>query len=229
MADRYDLLIRGGTVVDGTGAAAREADVALRGSRIAAVGSHLGQADEEIDARGLLVTPGFVDVHTHYDGQAIWDSRMQPSSWHGVTTAVMGNCGVGFAPVRRDDRQKLIELMEGVEDIPGAVLHEGLNWNWESFGDYLDTKGFTPDDMPYGKLLLGPRTELYNIRDDLSETKDLAAAQPAKAQQLKAALEAWWRETGAKFPDKNPAYDPATWWSPNAGPAEGKAKAKKKA
>ncbi len=127
MAD-YDLVMRGGTVADGTGTGTREADVAIKDGKIAAVGMVAGTGRQEIDAKGLLVTPGFVDIHTHYDGQATWDSRLQPSSWHGVTTAVMGNCGVGFAPVKVADRQRLIELMEGVEDIPGAALDEGLNW-----------------------------------------------------------------------------------------------------
>ena len=191
MADNFDLLIRGGTVVDGTGAAQREADVALKDGRIAAIGRHLGQADEEIDARGMLVTPGFVDVHTHYDGQAIWDSRLQPSSWHGVTTAVMGNCGVGFAPVRHDDRQKLIELMEGVEDIPGAVLHEGLDWSWESFGDYLDTLDRRPRDidicaqLPHGALrvyVMGDRA----IRLEEATDSDLAAMRHLAGEAIRA-------------------------------------------
>ena len=119
----YDLVIRGGTVVDGTGGPRRTADVAITGGRIAAVGKVDAGADREIDADGALVTPGFVDIHTHYDGQATWDSQLVPSAWHGVTTVVMGNCGVGFAPVREEDRQRLIELMEGVEDIPCAALH----------------------------------------------------------------------------------------------------------
>src|SRR3954451_1706567 len=137
---RFDLVIRGGIVVDGTGSAPREADVGIIGNRIAAIGDargDIGGGAEEIDAKGKLVTPGFVDIHTHYDAQAVWDSHMAPSSWHGVTTAVMGNCGVGFAPCKPADREKLVELMEGVEDIPGAVMHEGLKWEWESFGEYL--------------------------------------------------------------------------------------------
>jgi N-acyl-D-aspartate/D-glutamate deacylase len=134
----FDTVIKGATVVDGTGAPPRTADVAITGERIAEVGKVDGTADRTIDAEGALVTPGFVDIHTHYDGQATWDSQMAPSSWHGVTTVVMGNCGVGFAPVRPADRQRLIELMEGVEDIPGAALHEGLTWEWESFPEYLD-------------------------------------------------------------------------------------------
>ena len=122
---QYDLVVRGGSLADGTGSGTREADVAIKDGKIAAVGKVTAAGSEEIDAKGLLVTPGFVDIHTHYDGQATWDSRLQPSSWHGVTTAVMGNCGVGFAPVKVEDRRRLIELMEGVEDIPGAALDEG--------------------------------------------------------------------------------------------------------
>ena len=134
----YDLVVRGGEIADGRGSALFAGDIAVAGGRIAAVGTVAGSGGEEIDARGKLVTPGFVDIHTHYDGQASWDSRLAPSSWHGVTTVVMGNCGVGFAPVHQADHGRLIELMEGVEDIPGAALHEGLKWNWESFGGYLD-------------------------------------------------------------------------------------------
>jgi N-acyl-D-aspartate/D-glutamate deacylase len=134
----FDIVIKGASVVDGTGAPPRTADVAIAGDHIVEVGTVDGTAARTIDAEGALVTPGFVDIHTHYDGQATWDSRMAPSSWHGVTTVVMGNCGVGFAPVRPSDHQRLIELMEGVEDIPGAALHEGLTWEWESFPDYLD-------------------------------------------------------------------------------------------
>ena len=134
----YDLVIRGGTVVDGSGGDSFVADVAVKDGRIAAVGEIRGTGAKEIDATGLLVTPGFVDVHTHYDGQALWDERMQPSSWHGVTTIVMGNCGVGFAPCKPEDRERLVRLMEGVEDIPNPVMTEGLPWNWLSFPDYLN-------------------------------------------------------------------------------------------
>lgn len=134
----YDLVIRNGTVVDGSGRPSRTADVAISGDRIVTVGEVDDPGLREIDATGLTVTPGWVDVHTHYDGQATWDPEVSPSSWHGVTTVVMGNCGVGFAPVRKGEREFLIQLMEGVEDIPGAALDEGMTWNWESFPEYLD-------------------------------------------------------------------------------------------
>src|SRR5579859_3376509 len=138
MASAFDCVIRGGTVVDGTAGAPTVADVAIRGGKIAEVGKVAGSGKEEIDASGRLVTPGFVDIHTHYDGQAIWSSRLNPSSSHGVTTVVMGNCGVGFAPCRPQDHELLIKVMEGVEDIPGAVMAAGLDWNWETFPQYLD-------------------------------------------------------------------------------------------
>jgi len=134
----HDLIIRGGTIVDGSGETPFVGDIAIDGDRIVAVGKVTGPARREIDATGKIVTPGFVDIHTHYDGQATWDPLLAPSSWHGVTTAVMGNCGVGFAPVRPDAHDFLIELMEGVEDIPGIALHEGIDWKWESFPEYLD-------------------------------------------------------------------------------------------
>ena len=135
----YDLIIRNGTIVDGTGAPGYTGDIAIQGDRIVAVGAVAGSAKRELDAKGMIVTPGWVDIHTHYDGQATWDPLLAPSSWHGVTTAIMGNCGVGFAPVRPTDHQFLIELMEGVEDIPGAALAEGIKWTWERFPEYLDT------------------------------------------------------------------------------------------
>jgi N-acyl-D-aspartate/D-glutamate deacylase len=134
----HDLVIRGGSVVDGSGAPARTADVAINGDRITAVGDDLGPARRTLDADGLLVTPGFVDIHTHYDAQASWDPYLTPSSWHGVTTVVMGNCGVGFAPAAPDRHEWLIELMEGVEDIPGSAMTDGIDWSWESFPEYLD-------------------------------------------------------------------------------------------
>ena len=136
----YDIIIRGGTIVDGTGAPQRVADVAIEDGIIVAIAPTIdGPAREVIDATGRLVTPGFIDIHTHYDGQVSWDTLMEPSSSHGVTTVVVGNCGVGFAPVRRGQEEWLVQLMEGVEDIPGTALHEGINWEWETFPEYLDS------------------------------------------------------------------------------------------
>jgi len=135
---RYDLKLAGGTIIDGTGRPGYRGDVAIKDGCIVAVGACEGQADRVLDANGAIVTPGFVDIHTHYDGQVSWDHELAPSSLHGVTTAVMGNCGVGFAPVHTHDRQRLIELMEGVEDIPGSALAEGIAWGWQSFPEYLD-------------------------------------------------------------------------------------------
>lgn len=140
----HDLVIRGGTVVDGTGGPPATADVAVRDGVIVAVGRDVGAGRRELDADGLLVAPGWVDIHSHYDGQALWDPILETSGAHGVTTVVMGNCGVGFAPVRRDHRAWTIALMEGVEDIPAAVLEEGLGWEWESFPQYLDALSSVP-------------------------------------------------------------------------------------
>jgi len=186
MASNFDLVIRGGNVADGLGGELRELDVGVKQGKIAALGKISTAGLEEIDARGLLVTPGFVDIHTHYDAQAVWDSRLAPSSWHGVTTVVMGNCGVGFAPVRIDDREKLIELMEGVEDIPGAVLHQGLTWNWESFGEYLNALDERPRDidvcaqLPHGALrvyVMGARAVALEpaTEADIAQMRVLAA------------------------------------------------------
>jgi N-acyl-D-aspartate/D-glutamate deacylase len=146
----HDLVIRGGTIVDGTGVAAFTGDVAIDGGLITAVGTVEAKGREEIDARGKIVTPGFVDVHTHYDGQATWDPEMAPSSWHGVTTVVMGNCGVGFAPAKPDRHDWLIGLMEGVEDIPGTALAEGMTWDWETFPEYLDALERLPRTVDVG-------------------------------------------------------------------------------
>ena len=134
----HDIVIRGGTIIDGTGKAPFSGDVAIAGGRIAAVGGKQGPGKREIDAAGLMVTPGWVDVHTHYDGQAMWDPLLTPSCWHGVTTVMFGNCGVGFAPVKKEHRGALMDLMEGVEEIPNPVLAAGLNWEWETFPQFMD-------------------------------------------------------------------------------------------
>ena len=182
----YDLIIRNGMLADGTGAALRQADVAVQDGRIAAVGDIAARGREEIDARDQLVTPGFVDIHTHYDGQATWDSRVQPSSWHGVTTAVMGNCGVGFAPVRIEHRQRLIELMEGVEDIPGACLHEGLSWRWESFADYLDELARRPRDIDIGAQLPHGALRVYVMGERGANLEEATAQDRAEMRRLSA-------------------------------------------
>jgi len=186
MAD-FDLVVRGGTLIDGTGTPGRAADVAVKDGLIADVGRIEGRGVREIDADGALVLPGFVDIHTHYDGQAMWDSSLTPSAWHGVTTVVMGNCGVGFAPVRPDDHERLIELMEGVEEIPGTALHEGLDWSWDSFPAYLDALDRRSRDVdiatqvPHGPLrlhVMGERGANREVAtpEDIAAMAELAAA-----------------------------------------------------
>jgi N-acyl-D-amino-acid deacylase len=158
---RYDLIIRNGIVHDGMGSAPRQTDVAVRDGKIAAIGPIEGSATREIDARGQLVTPGFVDVHTHYDGQSTWEERMAPSCFHGVTSVVMGNCGVGFAPCRPEQRDMLVKVMEGVEDVPELVMTEGLPWNWETFPQYLDALEARRFDMDIAAQLPHSALRVY--------------------------------------------------------------------
>ncbi len=160
-----DLLIRGGTVVDGTGAEPFAADVGVKDGRIVAIGRVDGRARRTVDADGALVVPGFVDVHTHYDGQASWDETFSPSVFHGVTTLVMGNCGVGFAPVRPGDQDRLIALMEGVEEIPGAALAEGIHWNWTSFRDYMEALDAMPHALDFMTLVPHDCLRLFVMGD----------------------------------------------------------------
>ncbi len=187
----YELKIVGGTVVDGTGGAPRRADVAIADGRIVAVGDCAGAAERTIDADGAIVTPGFVDIHTHYDGQATWDETLVPSIYHGVTTAIMGSCGVGFAPCREGDRTRLIELMEGVEDIPGAALAEGIKWSWESFAGYLDALDAMPRTMDIAAHVPHDAVRVYvmgerGAADELATDDDVAAMRDVVRASLEA-------------------------------------------
>ncbi len=188
----HDLVVRNGRVVDGTGAAARIADVAVDGGRITAVGSVAEAGRTEIDAEGRLVTPGFVDIHTHYDGQVVWDPALSPSSWHGVTTVVMGNCGVGFAPVRPDRHEFLISVMEGVEDIPGAALAEGVTFDWESFPEYLDAIEALPRlidvgaQMPHSALRVFVMGDRGRDHEEPATAEEIAEMRRLTAEALRA-------------------------------------------
>ncbi len=179
----HDLVIRNGLVVDGTGAAARKADVAIDDGVVAAVGEVNDLGREEIDADGLLVTPGFVDIHTHFDGQITWDPLLTPSFWHGVTTVVFGNCGVGFAPAAPNRRDWLIGLMEGVEDIPGSALAEGIQWNWESFPEYLDFLDTLPKAIDIGTQVPHGAVRAYVMGDRGARNED---ANPEDIQEMAA-------------------------------------------
>jgi N-acyl-D-aspartate/D-glutamate deacylase len=188
---RHDLVVRGGFVVDGSGEPGREADIAIDAGKITKVGTVSEAGVEEIDARGKLVAPGFVDIHTHYDGQVTWGSALSPSSNHGVTTAIMGNCGVGFAPVRAHDHDRLIRLMEGVEDIPFPVLAEGLPWNWESFPDYLDSLSDKTFDIDFGAQLPHAALRVYVMGDRGANREDATEGDiAAMASLARSAVEA---------------------------------------
>jgi N-acyl-D-aspartate/D-glutamate deacylase len=188
MATQYDLIVRNGTIVDGTGAERFKGDVAVTDGKIAAIGEVAGTAREEIDATGRIVTPGFVDIHTHYDGHATWTSRLQPSSQHGVTTVLAGNCGVGFAPCKREDRDRLVSLMEGVEDIPEVVMTVGLPWNWESFPEYLDSLEPRSFDIDIATQVPHAPLRVY-VMGDRAAGKDPATSEDI-AQMARLAREA---------------------------------------
>jgi len=190
MAD-HDLVIRGGTVHDGLGSAPRIADVAVKDGLIVAVGDVPGRGAREIDAGGKIVTPGFVDIHTHYDGQVTWEHRLAPSSGHGVTTVVMGNCGVGFAPCRPHQREMLVKLMEGVEDIPEVVMVDGLPWNWESFPDYLDALGERQLDIDIAAQIPHSALRIYvmgerAVRREAPTAEDLKQMRALVAEGIEA-------------------------------------------
>jgi N-acyl-D-aspartate/D-glutamate deacylase len=187
----HELLIRGATLVDGTGAPPRTADVAVSGATFVAVGKDLGPAHRQIDADGLLLTPGWVDIHTHYDGQATWDPVLEPSASHGVTTVVVGNCGVGFAPVRPGGEERLVELMEGVEDIPGTALHEGIQWSWETFPEYLDALDGREFSMDVAAFLPHAPLRVYVMGDRGVANEDATSDDIAEmASHVRAAIEA---------------------------------------
>jgi len=190
-APDYDMIIRNGTVADGTGGDLYDADIAISDGRISAIGKFTGRGGEEIDARGKLVTPGFVDVHTHYDGQVTWGHDLSPSSQNGVTTAVMGNCGVGFAPCRPEDHDRLVRLMEGVEDIPEPVLAAGLPWTWESFPEYMDWLSERRYDLDFAAQLPHAALRVYVMGErganrEMATSDDIAAMAQLAGEAIRA-------------------------------------------
>ncbi|MFT5429686.1 MAG: N-acyl-D-aspartate/D-glutamate deacylase [Myxococcota bacterium] len=187
----FDLKIINGTVVDGTGGPVRGANVGIKDGVIVEVGECAGHAERTIDATGCIVTPGWTDIHTHYDGQVSWDEELAPSCYHGVTTAIMGSCGVGFAPVREEDRGRLIDLMEGVEDIPGVALAEGIDWRWETFPEYLDALEAMPHTINFGCLIPHDPVRVYVMGERaLAEERATEADVAAMAELVRDGLRA---------------------------------------
>ena len=220
----HDLVVRGGTIVDGLGGAPFTGDVAVTDGVVTEIGRVDGPARETIDADGLLVTPGFVDVHTHYDGQATWDSQLGPSCWHGVTTVVAGNCGVGFAPVHPGGEQELIELMEGVEDIPGTALWEGIDWQWESFPEYLDALEQRPRMVDVGTHVPHAAVRAYVMGaragsgvatpDDIAAMVDIAArgCRPARSVSRRRASSPITPVAATRSPARSPTRPSSPRW-----------------
>ena len=180
----FDIKITGGEIYDGDGGNAVQTSIAIKDGYIVEIGNCDGAAKRTIDAEGAIITPGFIDLHTHYDGQISWDEELRPSVNHGVTTVIMGNCGIGFAPVKPADRDRLVRLMEGVEDIPGTALHEGLTWNWESFPDYMNAIDNLPHTVDFGVMIGHDPVRVYAMGERASAFEQASDADIAKMQQI---------------------------------------------